>query len=97
MAPHRRAGTSLLDLHHPYHLHPPSKEEHVRPRRAVVRTASALVAALALTVGLGGPAVAAHEAEAGPATTGTGPVTHEENDRVPEGSVWTQHYFPSAD
>ncbi|MFE9502466.1 CocE/NonD family hydrolase [Streptomyces anthocyanicus] len=69
----------------------------MRPRRAVARTASALVAALALTVGLGGPAVAAHEAEAGPATTGTGPVTHEENDRVPEGSVWTQHYFPSAD
>lgn len=69
----------------------------MRPRRAVARTASALVAALALTVGLGGPAVAAHEAEAGPATTGTGSVTHEENDRVPEGSVWTQHYFPSAD
>ncbi|CAM5537198.1 CocE/NonD family hydrolase [Streptomyces violaceorubidus] len=69
----------------------------MRPRRAVVRTASALVAALALTVGLGGPAVAAHEAEAGPPATGTGPVTHEENDRVPQGSVWTQHYFPSSD
>jgi putative CocE/NonD family hydrolase len=24
-------------------------------------------------------------------------VSHEENDRVPEGSLWTQHYFPSAD
>ncbi|NEB11058.1 CocE/NonD family hydrolase [Streptomyces coelicoflavus] len=71
----------------------------MRPRRAVVRTASALVAALALTAGLGGPAVAAEGAEPEPAVTatGAGPVTHEENDRVPEGSVWTQHYFPSSD
>jgi uncharacterized protein len=26
-----------------------------------------------------------------------GPVTHEQNDRVPEGAAWTQHYFPSSD
>ncbi|XKK61649.1 CocE/NonD family hydrolase [Streptomyces sp. ARC32] len=69
----------------------------MRPRRAVVRTASALVAALALTAGLGGPAVAAEGAEPAATATGAGPVTHEENDRVPEGSVWTQHYFPSSD
>ncbi|WP_077799922.1 CocE/NonD family hydrolase [Streptomyces sp. JHA26] len=79
----------------------------MRARSAATRTASALVAALALTAGLTGPAVAAHGTEAGPAAeprpatgavaTATDPVTHEENDRVPEGSVWTQHYFPSSD
>ncbi|MEV0618374.1 CocE/NonD family hydrolase [Nonomuraea sp. NPDC050404] len=26
-----------------------------------------------------------------------GPVTHKQNDRVPEGAAWTQHYFPSSD
>lgn len=25
------------------------------------------------------------------------PVTHAENNRVPEGAAWTQHYFPSSD
>ncbi|GAB3576362.1 CocE/NonD family hydrolase [Amycolatopsis endophytica] len=25
------------------------------------------------------------------------PVTHEENDHVPAGAAWTQHYFPSSD
>ncbi|GAA2228130.1 CocE/NonD family hydrolase [Promicromonospora sukumoe] len=29
--------------------------------------------------------------------TADDPVTHEENDRVPEGAAWTQHYFPSSD
>lgn len=29
--------------------------------------------------------------------TGDTPVTHAENDHVPEGAVWTQHYFPSSD
>ncbi|MET8571567.1 CocE/NonD family hydrolase [Streptomyces sp. NPDC004783] len=79
----------------------------MRARSAAVRTASALVATLALTAGLSGPAVAvdgveaepatAAQASTGPVATATGPVTHEENDRVPEGSVWTQHYFPSSD
>ncbi|MFI0036640.1 CocE/NonD family hydrolase [Streptomyces mutabilis] len=69
----------------------------MRARRAAVRSASALIATLALTAGLAGPAVAAREAEAPPVATATDPVTHEENDRVPEGSVWTQHYFPSSD
>ncbi|KFG71942.1 hypothetical protein FM21_30745 [Streptomyces mutabilis] len=69
----------------------------MRARRAAVRSASALIATLALTAGLAGPAVAAREAEAPPVATATDPVTHEENDRVPEGSAWTQHYFPSSD
>ncbi|GAA4817101.1 CocE/NonD family hydrolase [Streptomyces ziwulingensis] len=79
----------------------------MRARRAAVRAASALVGALALAGALAGPVTAAPGEEAGPATaaqaltapavTATDPVTHEENDRVPEGSVWTQHYFPSAD
>ncbi|NJQ00437.1 CocE/NonD family hydrolase [Streptomyces zingiberis] len=29
--------------------------------------------------------------------TATDAVTHEENERVPEGARWTQHYFPSSD
>lgn len=29
--------------------------------------------------------------------TATDAVTHEQNDRVPEGAAWAQHYFPSAD
>ncbi len=48
---------------------------------------AAVIAAFALTT-LTVPAAAAPAAN---------PVTHEENDRVPEGSVWTQHYFPSPD
>ncbi|GAA2253462.1 hypothetical protein GCM10010145_21540 [Streptomyces ruber] len=57
--------------------------------------ASALVTAFALTGTLTGPAAAAPDTAA--VATATDPVTHEENDRVPEGSVWTQHYFPSSD
>ena len=29
--------------------------------------------------------------------TADDPVTHEENNRVPKGAAWTQHYFPSSD
>ncbi|WP_438272844.1 CocE/NonD family hydrolase [Streptomyces sclerotialus] len=42
-------------------------------------------------------APATAQARTAAVATATDPVTHEENDRVPEGSVWTQHYFPSAD
>lgn len=42
-----------------------------------------------------GPAAA--QERTGPAATAAGPVTHQQNDRVPEGSLWTQHYFPSSD
>ncbi|MFF5102382.1 CocE/NonD family hydrolase [Streptomyces sp. NPDC000134] len=72
----------------------------MRARRTAVRAASALVATFALTAGLtglAGPATAAPGEAASAATAATDPVTHEENDRVPEGSVWTQHYFPSSD
>jgi putative CocE/NonD family hydrolase len=56
-----------------------------------------------LTGTLAVPATAAPEpatpaqARTGAVATATAPVTHEENDRVPKGSVWTQHYFPSSD
>ncbi|WP_030184962.1 CocE/NonD family hydrolase [Streptomyces sp. NRRL S-813] len=70
-------------------------------RRAAVRAASALAITLALTGALTGPAAAtpgaAAHAETTAVATATDPVTHEQNDRVPEGSVWTQHYFPSSD
>ncbi|CAL9669128.1 hypothetical protein SUDANB176_07375 [Streptomyces sp. enrichment culture] len=79
----------------------------MRARRSAARAASVLVTTLALTGTLAGPAAAAPDAGSEPAVTAqartgavataTAPVTHEENDRVPEGSVWTQHYFPSSD
>jgi uncharacterized protein len=35
---------------------------------------------------------------ASPAAAAEGdPITHDQNDRVPEGAAWTQHYFPSSD
>ncbi|TYB98780.1 CocE/NonD family hydrolase [Micromonospora sp. WP24] len=57
-------------------------------------TAAALGVLLTASVFTGGVAAAA------PATAAEAPpegITHEENDRVPEGSVWTEHYFPSTD
>lgn len=68
----------------------------MKRRRATAWAASSLVAALALTGTLTGPVAAAQD-RAGEVTTVSDPVTHAENDRVPEGSVWTQSYFPSAD
>ncbi|MFI2118274.1 CocE/NonD family hydrolase [Streptomyces rubiginosohelvolus] len=70
--------------------------------RAAQLAAAGLVTALALTVTLVAPAAPAaaapQEPESGAAiATATDGVTHEENDRVPEGAVWTQHYFPSSD
>ncbi|MBB4794889.1 putative CocE/NonD family hydrolase [Streptomyces nodosus] len=83
------------------------REEQVNRRRAATSAASALVTTFALTATLAGPATAAPgtatepttttQAGAGAVATATTPVTHQENDRVPEGSVWTQHYFPSSD
>ncbi|MER5178435.1 CocE/NonD family hydrolase [Streptomyces sp. NPDC002896] len=79
----------------------------MKRRRAAAWAASVLVTTLALTGALAGPAAAAPGAASEPAATAqartgavaaaTDPVTHEENDRVPEGSVWTQRYFPSSD
>ncbi|MFB7966551.1 CocE/NonD family hydrolase [Streptomyces rubiginosohelvolus] len=70
--------------------------------RAAQLTTAGLVTALALTVTLVAPAAPAAAApqEAGnraAIATATDGVTHEENHRVPEGAVWTQHYFPSSD
>ncbi|MER6978451.1 CocE/NonD family hydrolase [Streptomyces carpinensis] len=73
----------------------------MKRRRAAAWAASALVTTLALTGALTGPAAAtpgvAAQGETAAVATATDPVTHQENDRVPEGSVWTQHYFPSSD
>ncbi|WP_392675110.1 CocE/NonD family hydrolase [Streptomyces sp. LN785] len=72
----------------------------MRARRAAALAASVLVTTLVLTGALAGPvtpAVAAAPAAAAGATAASDPVTHEENDRVPEGAVWTQQYFPSSD
>lgn len=72
----------------------------MKRRRAAAWAASTLVTTLALTAALTHPATAAPDATAPTGTavaTATDPVTHAENDRVPKGSVWTQHYFPSAD
>ncbi|MEU5033480.1 CocE/NonD family hydrolase [Streptomyces rubiginosohelvolus] len=70
--------------------------------RAAQLTTAGLVTALALTVTLVAPAAPAAAApqEAGnraAIATATDGVTHQENERVPEGAVWTQHYFPSSD
>jgi putative CocE/NonD family hydrolase len=60
-------------------------------RRRTAAAAGALLTVAAVAVG--GPASAA---SASPAPTAAG-VTHEQNPRVPEGAVWTEAYFPSAD
>lgn len=58
------------------------------------RTTTAAVALITVaTLAMSGTATAAAASPA-PAQTG---VTHEENPRVPEGAVWTEAYFPSAD
>ncbi|MGW8378398.1 CocE/NonD family hydrolase [Streptomyces sp. ODS28] len=76
-----------------------------RPKTAV-RAVAALITTLALTGALAAPAASAQTTSAqtasartatGPAAPTSGPVTHEENDRVPKGAEWTQHYFPSSD
>ncbi|MDQ0401463.1 CocE/NonD family hydrolase [Streptomyces sp. NPDC000349] len=57
---------------------------------------AAAVAALALAGVLVGPAVA-KQSEDSAVATAEDAVAHKDNDRVPEGAVWTQHYFPSSD
>ncbi|MEU8867825.1 CocE/NonD family hydrolase [Streptomyces umbrinus] len=73
-------------------------------RKRPAATAAALLAACALTCGLIGAAVAAPDQATNGGRTGrttvataTDSITHEENERVPEGARWTQHYFPSSD
>ncbi|MBK1787810.1 CocE/NonD family hydrolase [Prauserella cavernicola] len=60
------------------------------------RVAASAAAAVALTAALAGCGVA-EGADAGAVATADDPVTHAENERVPEGASWTQHYFPSSD
>ncbi|MGW0755508.1 CocE/NonD family hydrolase [Streptomyces sp. NPDC002814] len=73
----------------------PLPEETVK-KTTVTAAATAAVAALPLTGALVGPAGAT---QSGAATVAgaENPVTHKDNDRVPEGAAWTQHYFPSSD
>ena len=57
------------------------------------------IALLAITVVLTVTATVSCSTAPEPApevATADAPVTHEENDRVPEGAAWTQHYFPSV-
>ncbi|APU16866.1 CocE/NonD family hydrolase [Actinoalloteichus fjordicus] len=65
-----------------------------RSRHPVAVSAAAAVV-LAATGAMAGSAVA--EPATGAVATADKSVTHEENDRVPEGAAWTQHYFPSSD
>ncbi|MFE9249086.1 CocE/NonD family hydrolase [Streptomyces sp. NPDC007088] len=78
----------------------------MKARRAAAWAVSALATTLALTGALTAPAAAQpggspQAATASQGATGTGtataPVSHAENDRVPQGALWTQHYFPSSD
>ncbi|MFE0417317.1 CocE/NonD family hydrolase [Streptomyces tendae] len=73
-------------------------------RKRSAATAAALITACAVTGALTGAAVATpgrvtdgNRAEKTVVATSTRSVTHEENERVPEGARWTQHYFPSSD
>ncbi|MFR9730363.1 CocE/NonD family hydrolase [Saccharopolyspora sp. MS10] len=63
--------------------------------RSTKAASAAAALALTLTGALGDVAIA--QPATGAVATAEGGVTHEENDRVPEGAVWTQHYFPSSD
>ncbi|MBL7253043.1 CocE/NonD family hydrolase [Paractinoplanes lichenicola] len=64
--------------------------------RMTTHSAVAVVAAAALTGAF--LTVSAADAGAAPAVaTATKAVTHQQNERVPEGASWTQHYFPSSD
>src|SRR5882724_7465273 len=60
-------------------------------RRVTAAATGALITIATLTVS--GTATAA-TASLTPAQQG---ITHEQNPRVPEGAVWTEAYFPSAD
>ncbi len=68
-----------------------------RTLTAATVAAAALVAGAAAGPAVAAPAAAVPEAPTPRSDRGAAPVTHEENDRVPEGAAWTQHWFPSAD
>nr|WSZ98214.1 CocE/NonD family hydrolase [Streptomyces sp. NBC_00857]WSZ98952.1 CocE/NonD family hydrolase [Streptomyces sp. NBC_00857] len=73
-------------------------------KRSAATAAAALLGVCAATGGFIGVAAAAPDQasngggkQKAVVATATDPVTHEENERVPEGARWTQHYFPSSD
>ncbi|GAB2813956.1 CocE/NonD family hydrolase [Streptomyces daliensis] len=73
----------------------------MRKGPTATRAALALITTIALTGTLATVAVATSDEGSGSAdqavATATDAVTHGENERVPEGARWTQHYFPSSD
>ncbi|WP_249266246.1 MULTISPECIES: CocE/NonD family hydrolase [unclassified Pseudonocardia] len=62
-------------------------------------TAGVLTLSVALLAGCSDVATtqSASVARSAAVATDTDAVTHAQNDRVPEGARWTQHYFPTAD
>lgn len=60
------------------------------------KKASLIAAAALATVLAAGGSPALGQVARAPAKAG-GPVTHDQNPRVPEGAAWTEAYFPSAD
>ncbi len=73
---------------------PTTTRHPAAPKRWVLPAAALLLASVTACTAAPAPAAAATPAAVATATDG---VTHAENDRVPEGAVWTQHYFPSSD
>ncbi|MBL0887206.1 CocE/NonD family hydrolase [Myceligenerans indicum] len=66
----------------------------------VPKLAAAAAGVMIGTTAFVAPAAAGPAGPAGPGpamSPDEAPVTHDENPRVPEGAVWTQHYFPSTD
>ncbi|TYC19248.1 CocE/NonD family hydrolase [Micromonospora sp. MP36] len=64
-------------------------------RRTVSPVAAAGALAIITTLTVGGSPAGAQTGTA--AAAADGPITHEENPRVPEGAAWTEAYFPSSD
>jgi putative CocE/NonD family hydrolase len=60
----------------------------MRLRTRLTRTAPAVAAAVMLAIAASGAPAATAVAD--------DPVTHDENERVPEGAAWTEAYFPSS-
>lgn len=60
------------------------------------RRTVAVAVAIPLAFGLAACTASAPSSAPAAVASDTAPVTHAENDRVPEGAAWTQHYFPSA-
>jgi putative CocE/NonD family hydrolase len=73
---------------------------NVRKRTTATVTGALLAVASLAAHGTAHAATTAHAASAVQAAASTSApqgITHEQNPRVPEGAVWTEAYFPSAD